>query len=161
MAKFKCFYLLVLWLAAANLCLLYEHHLGIRLGQGKHWRGGLERNYEILIMQNNLPRENDPSAGRRILALDLGIGSYGIALQERSGEGDNRQFSFPIVRSCTLPGDWAELKEERTRRRMWRTRLAHIEREGWLRQVFERCGLQEAVLWGPGRRGATAWCRAP
>ena len=148
MAKFKCFYLLVLWLAAANLCLLYEHHLGIRLGQGKHWRGGLERNYEILIMQNNLPRENDPSAGRRILALDLGIGSYGIALQERSGEGDNRQFSFPIVRSCTLPGDWAELKEERTRRRMWRTRLAHIEREGWLRQVFERCGLQEAVLWG-------------
>ncbi|OYW75476.1 MAG: hypothetical protein B7Z37_13205, partial [Verrucomicrobia bacterium 12-59-8] len=84
----------------------------------------------------------------RILALDLGIGSYGIALQERSGEKESRQYTFPIVRSCTLPGDWAELKEERTRRRMWRTRLAHIEREGWLRQVFERCGLLEAVLWG-------------
>jgi CRISPR-associated endonuclease Csn1 len=108
----------------------------------------LEWIYDPLIMQNNLPNENDPSAVRRILALDLGIGSYGIALQERSGEGDNRRFSFPIVRSCTLPGEWAELKEERTRRRMWRTRLAHIEREGWLRQVFERCGLQEAVLWG-------------
>ena len=99
-------------------------------------------------MQKNLPKQNDPTAVRRILALDLGIGSFGIAVQERSVEGDNRQFSFPIVRSCTLPGDWAELKEERTRRRMWRTRLAHIEREGWLRQVFERCGLQEAVLWG-------------
>ena len=84
----------------------------------------------------------------RILALDLGIGSYGIALQERSGQGENKQYTFPIVRSCTLPGDWAELKEERTRRRMWRTRLAHIEREGWLRQVFERCGLKDAVLWG-------------
>jgi CRISPR-associated endonuclease Csn1 len=85
---------------------------------------------------------------QRILALDLGIGSYGIALQERRGEGKNREFAFPIVRSCTLPGDWAELKEERTRRRMWRTRLAHIERESWLRQVFERCGLGDAVLWG-------------
>lgn len=31
---------------------------------------------------------------------------------------------------------------------MWRTRLAHKEREGWLRQVFERCGLQAAVLRG-------------
>lgn len=93
----------------------------------------------------SLPNQSDP---QRILALDLGIGSYGIALQERSGTRENRQFTFPIVRSCTLPGDWADLKEERTRRRMWRTRLAHIEREGWLRQVFERCGLQEAVLWG-------------
>ena len=100
----------------------------------------------------NLKRKNHELCGlgevRRVLALDLGIGSYGIALQERSGEGENRKFTFPIVRSCTLPGDWAELKEERTRRRMWRTRLAHIEREGWLRQVFERSGLQEAVLWG-------------
>lgn len=99
-------------------------------------------------MKNKLSEHSDSLAVQRILALDLGIGSYGIALQERSGKGDSRQFSFPIVRSCTLPGDWAELKEERTRRRMWRTRLAHIEREGWLRQVFERCGLKEAVLWG-------------
>ena len=104
--------------------------------------------YFTLIMQNNISKETDPSSIQRILALDLGIGSYGIALQERSGQGENKQYTFPIVRSCTLPGDWAELKEERTRRRMWRTRLAHIEREVWLRQVFERCGLKDAVLWG-------------
>ena len=85
---------------------------------------------------------------RRILALDLGIGSYGIALQERSGKGESMHFRFPIVRSCTLPDDWAELADERTRRRMWRTRKAHLERESWLRQVFERCGLQDAVLRG-------------
>lgn len=88
------------------------------------------------------------SSINRILALDLGIGSYGIALQERSGEGKSRQYTFPLVRSCILPGDWAELKVERTRRRMWRTRLAHKAREKWLRQVFEKSGLGDAVLWG-------------
>lgn len=103
---------------------------------------------EYTLKPSSLTNSTPAGDVRRILALDLGIGSYGIALQERTGEGDQRQFTFPIVRSCTLPGDWAELKEERTRRRMWRTRLAHIEREGWLRQVFERCGLQEAILWG-------------
>jgi CRISPR-associated endonuclease Csn1 len=85
---------------------------------------------------------------KRILALDLGIGSYGIALQERRGEGDAREYSFPVVRSCTLPGDWAELDAVRTARRMWRTRTAHKQREKWLRQVFEECGLKEAVLRG-------------
>lgn len=90
----------------------------------------------------------DSTDVRKILALDLGIGSYGIALQVQNGEGKNKQFTFPIVRSCTLPGDWAELSDERTRRRMWRTRTAHKEREKWLRQIFERCGLKEAVLSG-------------
>ena len=83
-----------------------------------------------------------------ILALDLGIGSYGIALQKRSGKGDARQFTFPLVRSCTLPGDWAALDEVRTARRMWRTRTAHKQREKWLREVFTRSGLSEAVLHG-------------
>lgn len=85
---------------------------------------------------------------KRILALDLGIGSYGIALQERTGEGDQKEFKFPIVRSCTLPEMWASLEDERTRRRMYRTRLAHKAREAWLRQVFEDCGLEKAVLLG-------------
>ncbi len=106
------------------------------------------KDYTLKPSASSNAARSDTSDVRRILALDLGIGSYGIAHQERSGEGENKQFTFPIVRSCTLPGDWAELKEERTRRRMWRTRLAHIEREGWLRQVFERCGLQDAVLRG-------------
>lgn len=87
-------------------------------------------------------------AVRRILALDLGIGSYGIALQERAGEGAARQFKFPVVRSCTLPGDWAELKDVRTTRRMWRTRMAHKQREHWLRHVFNETGLDAAVLLG-------------
>lgn len=91
---------------------------------------------------------SDSSDVRRVLALDLGIGSYGIALQERSGEGENRQFTFPIVRSCLLPGDWGELKTERTRRRMWRTRTSHLEREKWLRKVFVDAELSEAVLRG-------------
>lgn len=85
---------------------------------------------------------------KRILALDLGIGSYGIALQERSGEGETRQFSFPVVKSCTLPADWAELDAVRTARRMWRTRIAHKQREKWLRQVFQESGLDGAVLYG-------------
>lgn len=85
---------------------------------------------------------------KRILALDLGIGSYGIALQERSGEGEARQFSFPVVKSCTLPADWAELDAVRTARRMWRTRIAHKQREKWLRQVFQESGLDGAVLYG-------------
>lgn len=85
---------------------------------------------------------------QRILALDLGIGSYGIALQERSGEGDQKQFSFPIVRSCTLPEMWASMEDERTRRRMFRTRQAHKARELWLQKVFNDCGLGEAVLIG-------------
>lgn len=85
---------------------------------------------------------------QRILALDLGIGSYGIALQERTEEGGEKQFRFPIVRSCTLPGDYAELAAVRTRRRMWRTRQAHKAREAWLREVFQKCGLGDAVLHG-------------
>lgn len=65
---------------------------------------------------------------KRILALDLGIGSYGIALQERSGEGEARQFSFPVVKSCTLPADWAELDAVSTARRMWRTRPIRFQK---------------------------------
>jgi CRISPR-associated endonuclease Csn1 len=85
---------------------------------------------------------------RRILALDIGIGSFGIALQERRGDAQPYDCSFPLVRSCTLPADWAELKVERTRRRMWRTRQAHQAREHWLREVFVRSGLEKAVLYG-------------
>jgi CRISPR-associated endonuclease Csn1 len=101
----------------------------------------------VLILIKFMNILNLPNV-QRILALDLGIGSYGIALQERSGEGDQKQFSFPIVRSCTLPGDYAELAAVRTRRRMWRTRQAHKAREAWLREVFQKCGLGEAVLNG-------------
>jgi CRISPR-associated endonuclease Csn1 len=84
----------------------------------------------------------------RTLALDLGIGSYGIALQERTGEGDQRLFKFPIVRSCTLPEKWASLEDERRRRRMYRTRQAHKARELWLQKVFKDCGLEKAILLG-------------
>lgn len=106
------------------------------------------KEYQIKLVPSLNPLHDDALEVQRILALDLGIGSYGIAVQERSGSGEERKFIFPIVRSCTLPADWAELKEERTRRRMWRTRRAHIEREQWLREVFERCGLNEALLRG-------------
>lgn len=85
---------------------------------------------------------------QRILALDLGIGSYGIALQEQRGTGNDRSFSFPIVRSCTVPEMWASMENERKRRRMFRTRLAHKAREKWLREVFESNGLKSAVLHG-------------
>jgi CRISPR-associated endonuclease Csn1 len=85
---------------------------------------------------------------QRILALDLGIGSYGIALQEQRGTGSDRTFCFPIVRSCTVPEMWASMENERKRRRMFRTRLAHKAREKWLREVFETNGLKNAVLHG-------------
>jgi CRISPR-associated endonuclease Csn1 len=79
----------------------------------------------------------------------LGIGSYGIAFLEQTGDSKKvEDYRFPLVRSCILPGDWAELADERTRRRMWRTRLAHKAREEWLRQVFEKCGLTNAILRG-------------
>lgn len=85
---------------------------------------------------------------QRILALDLGIGSYGIALQERSETEKQRSFSFPIVRSCTVPEMYGSMENERKRRRMFRTREAHKAREKWLRTVFEECGLGFAVLLG-------------
>lgn len=85
---------------------------------------------------------------RNILALDLGIGSYGIAVQHREVKQQETIYSFPVVRSCTLPADWAGLAEERTRRRMYRTRLAHRARESWLRSVFRNAGLGGAVLEG-------------
>lgn len=96
----------------------------------------------------NTDKQTGHDLVKRILALDLGIGSYGIALQERSGEGDAREYNFPVVRSCILPGDWAALDEVRTNRRMWRTRQAHKQREQWLREVFRNAGLSAAVLEG-------------
>jgi len=104
---------------------------------------------EYTLKPINLESDNVvASSVTSVLALDLGIGSFGIAFQRRSGKGRDKIFEFPIVRSCTLPHDWAELGGERTRRRMWRTRLAHKAREKWLREVFVQCGLGEAVLWG-------------
>jgi CRISPR-associated endonuclease Csn1 len=106
------------------------------------------KEYTLKLSPANLDSHSEQAEVHSILALDLGIGSYGIALQKRSGKGETRQFTFPLVRSCTLPGDWAALDEVRTARRMWRTRIAHKRREKWLREVFTRSGLGDAVLHG-------------
>lgn len=96
----------------------------------------------------NLPGDLPADSIHRILALDIGIGSFGIAVQERNPSPAGTIYSFPLVRSCELPENWAALDGERIRRRMHRTRQSHLIREKWLRQVFTEVGRADAILQG-------------
>ena len=75
---------------------------------------------------------------RHVWAFDLGKGSIGEAV--RVG------MEFKHTASLLIPAEFAETKTARTRRRMWRTRQAHLARERWLREVFCAAGLESAVL---------------
>jgi len=73
-----------------------------------------------------------------VWAFDLGKGSIGEAVRVGA--------TFKHKASLLIPGDFAETRTARDRRRMWRTRQAHLAREQWLREVFQAAGLP--VLYG-------------
>lgn len=75
-----------------------------------------------------------------IWAFDLGKGSIGEAVREGN--------KFLHKASLLIPADFAETKTAAGRRRMWRTRIAHKEREKWLTQVLCDAGIPPLI----GRR---------
>lgn len=83
-----------------------------------------------------------------VWAFDLGKASIGEVVRK-----DN---DFPHKASLLIPEDFADTKPSASRRRMWRTRVAHRERERWLEQIWAKAGLP--VLHGRNRNKKTgAW----
>jgi CRISPR-associated endonuclease Csn1 len=83
-----------------------------------------------------------------IWAFDLGKGSIGEAVRQGS--------KFLHKASLLIPAEFADTKPAASRRRMWRTRIAHREREHWLEQVWAAAGLP--VLYGRNRdKAAGKW----
>ncbi|MGI8966528.1 MAG: hypothetical protein ACR2H1_10640, partial [Limisphaerales bacterium] len=71
-----------------------------------------------------------------IWAFDLGKGSIGEAVRRIS---DNK---FLHKESLLIPEKFADTKPAAGRRRMWRTRIAHYEREKWLDEVMLKAGIE-------------------
>ena len=69
-----------------------------------------------------------------VWAFDLGKGSIGEAVR--------RGNEFLHKASLLIPADFAETKTAAGRRRMWRTRIAHRERERWLDDVMRKAGIE-------------------
>lgn len=83
-------------------------------------------------MKNHVAEPN-PADNKHVWAFDLGKGSIGETV--RVG------MEFKHKASLLIPGDFAETRTARDRRRMWRTRQAHRAREQWLHAVFRTVGL--------------------
>jgi CRISPR-associated endonuclease Csn1 len=91
-------------------------------------------------------KDPHPSSSQEtIWAFDLGKSSIGEAVR--------RGAQFLHKASLLLPADFADTKPAGKRRRMWRTRTAHRERERWLEQIWAAAGLH--VLYGRNRDGMT------
>jgi CRISPR-associated endonuclease Csn1 len=71
-----------------------------------------------------------------VWSFDLGKASIGEAVRNLA---DN---SFPHKASLLIPHDFAETRTAANRRRMWRTRIAHKEREKWLDTVMREVGIE-------------------
>lgn len=80
----------------------------------------------------------------KIWAFDLGITSIGYAVRSQ----DKVLRPFHEVQSLIIHEDYGSTAAARTRRRAYRTRLAHRAREAWLRKVFHEVGLGDAILEG-------------
>ena len=68
--------------------------------------------------------------------------------------------SFPHAESLLIPFEFAETKSAASRRRMWRTRIAHHAREEWLAGIVRLAGFEPLR----GRRmenTADGWRQAP
>jgi CRISPR-associated endonuclease Csn1 len=92
-----------------------------------------------------------PSSGQEtIWAFDLGKSSIGEVVR--------RGAQFLHKASLLIPADFADTKPAGKRRRMWRTRTAHRERERWLEQIWAAAGLH--VLYGRNRDGRTGKWKA-
>jgi CRISPR-associated endonuclease Csn1 len=88
--------------------------------------------------------------GETVWAFDLGTGSIGEAVRQGT--------RFLHRASLLIPPDFAGTKIAATRRRMWRTRTAHRERERWLQQIWAAAGLP--VLYGRNRDARTGEWKA-
>lgn len=84
------------------------------------------------VLKNHVAEPN-PAENKHVWAFDLGKGSIGETV--RVG------MEFKHKASLLIPGDFAETRTARDRRRMWRTRQAHRAREQWLHAVFRTVGL--------------------
>jgi CRISPR-associated endonuclease Csn1 len=83
-----------------------------------------------------------------VWAFDLGKASIGEVVRLGS--------KFLHKASLLIPPDFAETKSAASRRRMWRTRLAHRAREQWLERAWKDLGLE--ALYGRNRdRNTGEW----
>jgi len=73
-------------------------------------------------------------SGDLVWAFDLGKGSIGEAVRQGT--------TFLHKASLLIPAEFAETKTAATRRRMWRTRQAHMAREKWLDEVMRKAGIE-------------------
>ena len=69
-----------------------------------------------------------------VWAFDLGKASIGEAVRQGN--------KFLHKASLLIPAEFAETKTAASRRRMWRTRLAHKAREAWLDEVMRAAGIE-------------------
>ena len=80
-----------------------------------------------------------------VWAFDLGKGSIGEAIRK----GDH----FLHKESLLIPEDFAETRTATKRRRMMRTRIAHQEREKWLKEVLKTANIEilesRKTVWNP------------
>ena len=70
----------------------------------------------------------------KVFAFDIGTGSLGIAVREGN--------EIIEARSLLIPQDFASIKEQRERRRQFRTRVAHKKREKWLKEQCRKAGIE-------------------
>ncbi len=86
-------------------------------------------------------------SGDLVWAFDLGKGSIGEAVRQGT--------TFLHKASLLIPAEFAETKTAATRRRMWRTRQAHMAREKWLDEVMRKAGIE--VLRGRNYDAVGKW----
>lgn len=91
--------------------------------------------------------EEDRLLSKKIWSFDLGIGSIGYAIR---GGNPAHPLEFNEVESLVISHDFASIKEQSARRRIWKTRKAYQARENYLISFFESLSLP--VL--KGRRAA-------
>lgn len=72
--------------------------------------------------------------GTTVFAFDIGTGSLGFAVRKND--------EIIEARSLLLPPKFASTEEERSRRRQYRTRIAHNAREKWLREQCRAAGIE-------------------
>jgi CRISPR-associated endonuclease Csn1 len=85
-----------------------------------------------------------------VWSLDIGLGSFGEAVR------DLKTHEFKHAESLLLPADFASTKSAATTRRMYRTRLAHKNREKWLDKVWKEAGqepLAKRSIWRNPKTG--------
>ncbi len=102
----------------------------------------------------NDEKANSGTARTTIWSFDLGKASIGEAVR------DLKDDSFPHAESLLIPEKFADTQPAASRRRMWRTRIAHHAREEWLAGIVRLAGFEPLR----GRRmekTAEGWRQAP